>query len=309
MKRLLVLACILAGLGRRGGAGWSYTRVHEPYRGFTSAEQFVDIPPGTGAAAIGARLAEAGVVRDAETFRVALWLSGRARESEGGRVPVRSRAVAVGGDRSDRPRRRLQAADHVPGRPDHSRDGPRLRGARLRSSRRVRAGRPQRARLSPTSIPQRATSRATCSRKPTRLPRGTSADELVAQMVGLFKRLYAEPLRAEAAAAGLTTRQVVTLASLVEKETARPEERPLVGAVYRNRLKVGMGMQADPTVIYALQQAGQYDGNLSRDDLQFDSPYNTYRYAGPAAGADRLAGPGVARWPRSAPRRWRTCIS
>jgi UPF0755 protein len=124
------------------------------------------------------------------------------------------------------------------------------------------------------------------------LPRGTSADELVAQMVALFKRLYAEPLRVEARAAGLTTRQVVTLASLVEKETARPEERRLVGAVYRNRLKLGMGMQADPTVIYALQKAGQYDGNLSRDDLQFDSPYNTYRYAGLPPGP--IANPGLA---------------
>ena len=122
--------------------------------------------------------------------------------------------------------------------------------------------------------------------------RGTTADELVAQMVALFKRLYDDSLRTDAAAAGLTTRQVVTLASLIEKETARPEERPLVGAVYRNRLKLGMGMQADPTVIYALQKAGQYDGNLSRSDLQFDSPYNTYRYAGLPPGP--IAAPGLA---------------
>ena len=91
---------------------------------------------------------------------------------------------------------------------------------------------------------------------------------------------------------GSPPRQVVTLASLVEKETARREERPLVAAVYRNRLKIGMGMQADPTVIYALQQAGKYDGNLSRDDLQFDSPYNTYRYSGLPPGP--IAAPGLA---------------
>jgi UPF0755 protein len=53
-----------------------------------------------------------------------------------------------------------------------------------------------------------------------------------------------------------------------------------------------MGMQADPTVIYALQRAGRYDGNLSRADLQFDSPYNTYRYAGLPPGP--IAAPGLA---------------
>jgi UPF0755 protein len=72
----------------------------------------------------------------------------------------------------------------------------------------------------------------------------------------------------------------VTIASLVEKETAQDHERALVAAVYRNRMKLGMGMQADPTVIYALQKAGKYDGNIRREDLQFDSPYNTYKYAG-----------------------------
>ena len=109
-------------------------------------------------------------------------------------------------------------------------------------------------------------------------------------MVAGFKKAFDAELRAAAAADGLTVRQVVTLASLVEKETASSDERPLVAAVYRNRMKIGMGMQADPTVIYALQKAGKYDGNLSRSDLQFDSPYNTYRYAGLPPGPIASAG-------------------
>jgi UPF0755 protein len=84
----------------------------------------------------------------------------------------------------------------------------------------------------------------------------------------------------------------VTLASLVEKETGKPEERPIVAAVYRNRLKIGMGLQADPTVVYALQKAGRYTGNIRRNDLALDSPYNTYRHAGLPPGP--IAAPGAA---------------
>jgi UPF0755 protein len=124
------------------------------------------------------------------------------------------------------------------------------------------------------------------------LPRDTPATVVVEQMVAGFKNAFTEDLRAAAKEQGLTVRQVVTLASLVEKETGAAEERPLVGAVYRNRMKIGMGMQADPTVIYALQKAGQYRGNLSRENLQFDSPYNTYRYAGLPPGP--IASPGRA---------------
>ena len=79
---------------------------------------------------------------------------------------------------------------------------------------------------------------------------------------------------------------------LVEKETGQGEERPLVAAVYRNRMRIGMGMQADPTVVYALQKAGRYDGNIRREDLSFDSPYNTYRYPGLPPGP--IAAPGAA---------------
>ena len=84
----------------------------------------------------------------------------------------------------------------------------------------------------------------------------------------------------------------MTLASIVEKETGTADERPRVAAVYANRLRIGMGLQCDPTVIYALERAGRYDGNLTREDLQFDSPYNTYRYAGLPPGP--IAAPGRA---------------
>ena len=124
------------------------------------------------------------------------------------------------------------------------------------------------------------------------LPRRTTAEDLVARMMSRFEKALTPEIRQQAASRGLSVRELVTLASLVEKETAKAEERPLVAAVYANRLKVGMGMQCDPTVIYALERAGKYTGNLTRADLQFDSPYNTYRYAGLPPGP--IAAPGQA---------------
>ena len=100
-------------------------------------------------------------------------------------------------------------------------------------------------------------------------------------------------IQAAAAGRGVSIRQLVTLASIVEKETARPDERPMVASVYANRLKIGMALQCDPTVIYALQRAGRFDGNLHRDDLQFDSPYNTYRYPGLPPGPVAAPGQGA----------------
>jgi len=72
--------------------------------------------------------------------------------------------------------------------------------------------------------------------------------------------------------------QLLTLASIVEKETARPEERPLIASVFLHRLRLGMRLQTDPAVIYGL--GAQYDGRIHRRDLDADTPYNTYTRAG-----------------------------
>jgi len=110
-------------------------------------------------------------------------------------------------------------------------------------------------------------------------PRADAEASLVARMVRRFREVIA-PERERIAASGLTLREVVTLASLVELETARADERARIAAVFLNRLGRGMRLQTDPTVIYALRQAGRWDGNIRKRDLDIDSPYNTYREAG-----------------------------
>jgi UPF0755 protein len=86
--------------------------------------------------------------------------------------------------------------------------------------------------------------------------------------------------------------RIVTMASIVEKETADPKERPLVAGVYYNRLGRNMALAADPSVIYAALLAGRYRGTIYVSDLQFDSPYNTYKFPGLPPGP--IANPGVA---------------
>jgi len=114
---------------------------------------------------------------------------------------------------------------------------------------------------------------------------------LVRRMVQRFREVAA-PLLPRAADAGLGLRQLVTLASIVELETAQAAERPRIAAVFLNRLRVGMPLQTDPTVIYALRKAGPYDGNIRKKDLSLDSPYNTYRYPGLPPGP--IGSPGQA---------------
>jgi UPF0755 protein len=116
--------------------------------------------------------------------------------------------------------------------------------------------------------------------------RTMSMHDMAAAMVRRFQK--------EAQALGLQqdTHRIVTLASIVEKETADPSERPEVASVYANRLAKNMALAADPTVVYAAELKGDYRGTIYQSDLQSDSPYNTYKFAG--LPPSPIANPGAA---------------
>jgi UPF0755 protein len=114
------------------------------------------------------------------------------------------------------------------------------------------------------------------------LPRHPVPTNLAATMVQKFREQWRSISASDPAPAGVgrPTLATVTLASLVERETPKPDERPLVAGVFENRLHKSMPLQCDPTVIYALEQAGKYNGGLTGKDLHYDSPYNTYEHGG-----------------------------
>ena len=123
--------------------------------------------------------------------------------------------------------------------------------------------------------------------------RGAGAREIADTLTATFRRQYetaVRPLRSAGDRRAL--RDLVILASLVEKEAKLDRERTLIAAVYANRLRRGIGLYADPTIIHALKLLGRWDGNLRKSDLRMESPWNTYRVAGLPPGP--ICSPGLA---------------
>ena len=290
MKKLFGFLMLIL-VGAAAAAGVFYLRVNQPYRGFSGAEQFVAIPMGSGSAGIGERLVAAGVVRDTATFRTALYLSNQRRRLKAGEY------------RFDRAMTPFEVVDKI------------ARGdvyvitvtfpegltvaemAKLFESHGLgTAASFVEAAKDPAPVhdldPAAKDLEGYLFPETYALPRHTDAARLMRLMTARFDKVFTPELRQAATARHLTVRQTVTLASIVEKETAKADERPLVAAVYTTRLRIGMPLQCDPTVIYGLVKAGRYDGNLHKEDLSFDSPYNTYRYPGLPPGP--IASPGRA---------------
>ncbi|HYQ59435.1 MAG TPA: endolytic transglycosylase MltG [Desulfatiglandales bacterium] len=117
--------------------------------------------------------------------------------------------------------------------------------------------------------------------------RGTPALAILDTMVKRFKQVVT-PLMEVSQRTGMKFEEVVILASIVEKETGRPEERPLIASVFLNRLKLGMRLESDPTVIYGIEN---FDGDLKKKDLADKTPYNTYVIHGLTPGP--IANPGL----------------
>jgi UPF0755 protein len=125
-----------------------------------------------------------------------------------------------------------------------------------------------------------------------RFRRNTPPEEVATAMVEQFRSAFTDADRAAVDASEYDLHQIVTLASIVEKETGVPRERPRIASVFENRLERGMRLQSDPTVIYGiLVTRGSFDGNLRRSDLETDTPYSTYTRGGIPPGP--IASPGI----------------
>jgi len=115
-------------------------------------------------------------------------------------------------------------------------------------------------------------------------------DEVLETMIRTFKKNFTEEIVIRGQALNLNPLAIVTLASIIEKETGKASERPHISSVFHNRMRIGMRLQTDPTVIYGMWE--RFDGNLRKDDLRTPTPYNTYVISGLPPGP--IANPGIA---------------
>jgi len=288
LRGLALLALVGAGVA----AHLLWQGFFRPYRGFEGFEHAVTIEPGTGARQILEQLADAGVLADARIARA--WLVYVLDDP-----PLKAGEYRFQGPASGPTVLARLTRGEIVLHPVTLVEGLTLAET---AERLARSGFGERDRYlalmsSPEPIadldPEASDLEGYLFPETYHFAAGTSEDEIVAALVATFRRHYREtilPLLGDPPAR--TARELVTLASIVEKEARLDEERPLIAAVYANRLARGIGLYADPTVIYALKQAGRWDGNIRKGDLEIDSPYNTYRRAGLPPGP--IASPGLA---------------
>ena len=282
--KILLTIILLVLLAAGGAAAWFWYSLTQPYQAFSAGGVFVDVPHGASRRSVARLLEVDGVIRSAIAFEA------YARRH---------------------PKRTLQAGEYFFTQPATGRDvfWKVAKGQVYEQPFTVREGETmfdiardlEAAKFMLADDFLKAANDGTMVRDiaphaeslegflfPARynLPRHPAANELTAQMVTQFKNAWsripaAAPTQEESPDKSITPDgrplvSVVTLASLVERETPKPEERPLVAGVFENRLKKHMPMQCDPTVVYALERVGRYDGKLTLQDLRFESPYNTY---------------------------------
>lgn len=271
-------------------AGWVGASLYLPYQKFPSQGVFVDVPHGASRRAVARLLANQGVVRSRWVFEaLSRWRSRSTLQAgeyffdhpvtsfqvfdaiANGRVYVRELTIPEGFSMFD-------IADLVQREDFTSREN-------LLAAARNPA-------LIRDLVPGAPTLEGFLFPATYEFPRHPTGEQMVTAMVAHFRQQWAEISAQQPNLSGLGLEQVVTLASLVERETPKAEERPLVAGVFINRMHRRVPLQCDPTVVYALELAGNYNGSLEARNLPFDSPYNTYRHIGLPPGP--IANPGSA---------------
>lgn len=290
LKLLIVLLVVAAGYG--GFVAYrSYQTVHTPFKGYTEDEIFFTVDRGATGARIGRALEDRGVIPDARLFVAALHLRGDTGSLQAGEYRFAEPISTI--DVVDR----LVEGDiytfpvTVPEGLTVAETAEHLAGKGLGDARELEAA------FQDTSLIADLDPEATDLEGylfPTtyRFTRDPSPKEIARKMVAQFEVMFDGHKREKTEELELTPREVVTLASIIEKETGNAEERPIIGSVVWNRLERGMPLAMDSTIIYALKIQDRFDGNLRRADLEIDNPYNTYRVAGLPPGP--IASPGEA---------------
>jgi UPF0755 protein len=291
MRRLGLLALlVIAAMG--GLAGWLDSQISRPYRGHRPEKVFVEIPRGTSRWGVAGILKQNDIIRNRFAFEMfSLWhvrnplLAGEYyfdhplnskevfRKIAEGKIFVHSVTVPEGWTMFD-------IADEINRQEICSREE---FLAAARDASQISDLAPQAQSLEGFLFPSTY-----------EFTRHKSCEQIAKRMVEDFRAVWESlgPSGSVQLPEGLTLPQVVTLASLVERETPKPEERPLVAGVFYNRLRRDLPLQCDPTVQYALDLAGKPEKNVSAKDLRFDSPYNTYLHRGLPPGP--IANPGEA---------------
>jgi peptidoglycan lytic transglycosylase G len=285
MRRLLAIF-VLALLGVAAWAAWE---LHQPYQKFPASGVFVNVPRGAARRTVARLLADQGVIGNRWLFEaLTRWRSDRTLQAgeyffdrpatplgvfdkiASGRIFVRELVVPEGYSI-------FEIAALV------EREGLTTRGDFLAAARN-----PQLARGFAPSAPSLEGFLFPATYE---FPRHLSGQEIAAAMVRRFQQEWETVSAQGHNPDGLSLQQAVTLASLVERETPQPEERPLVAGVFLNRLHHRIPLQCDPTVSYAMELAGTFGGKLEARDLRFESQYNTYRHIGLPPGP--IANPGT----------------
>lgn len=278
LARLFLLLLLIAA----GVAAYAWYAIEKPCGVYSGEGVFVDVPHGASSRTVARLLQKNGVIRNAIAFEIYARKHPR-RSLQAGEYhfdhPVSGRDVFW-----------TLANGNVYQRPFTVREGETMFdiARELQDGKFLNADEFLAAAKNPEIIhdlaPQARTLEGFLFPATYQLPRHPAANELVAEMTQKFRDEWSNisPLGADKTglAHGRPLLSAITLASLVERETPKPDERSLVAGVFENRLKKGMLLQCDPTVIYALEQQDRYSGTLSTKDLREDSPYNTYMRPG-----------------------------
>lgn len=289
MMRWLAGMVALVVLAAAGAAGWLVYQWELPYRGYSGRAAVVDVPHGATTHEIAGLMQRKGVVRSGLAFEVwSRWHGSRKLEAgeyrfsgpmtpaqvfeqvAGGHVWTVSLVVPEGWTMFD-------IAGEV------AEKGLATRQQFLRAARN-----PALVRDIAPSVP---TLEGFLFPATYQFPHRTTAGAMTEAMVQRFREAWERAAKSDAPSK-LSLEQAVSLASLVEEETPKAAERPVIAAVFLNRLKLGYPLECDPSVVYALKLAGRYDGKLVPAELRIASPYNTYLHYGLPPGP--IGNPGLA---------------